>query len=404
MKRKITAILAADVAGYSKLVATDEERTIMRLEAAREVFDELVKRYGGRIFNTAGDAVLAEFASAVEAVRCALEIQESLRTKNLGVPETEQMNFRLGINLGDVIEKDGDLLGDGVNIAARLEGIAEPGGICVSRAVYEQVQNKLAVDFASIGPQSVKNIPNPIHVYRVSAENPLADRKVAQSRLQQWLLPAGIVAIVAIAAGATTVLLALKRQPLPVSEQASSAAPRPVEPRTAEVVARPAEPAPPAAVVDHAPAAPASDAAIPRPETTAAELAPRAPEPSPPPVMEAAYDVTLWCEKLAWTGGDLYQTKDIALSIKSSYVEYTRPIHFPTLTSPVVGIETGTGTLRSDGRLVIEAKWTTARRYFTARYEGRIDAAGGTLKGIQDWVSDGRAYKRPCTIKLSRSR
>ena len=157
MKRKIAAIVAADVAGYSRLMSDDEEHTLQRLQASRAVFDEFVSRYGGRIFNTAGDSVLAEFASAVEAVRCALEIQESLRTMNLGVPEDRQMLFRLGINIGDIVEREGDLLGDGVNIAARLQGLANPGGICVSRAVYEQVENKLAVGFADIGPQIVKN-------------------------------------------------------------------------------------------------------------------------------------------------------------------------------------------------------------------------------------------------------
>ncbi len=168
MKRKIAAIFAADIAGYSKLVAEDEEETLRRLQSYRSVMDDFIARAGGRIFNTAGDAVLAEFSSAVEAVRCAIDIQESLRTRNMAYPPSRQMSFRIGITVGDVVERDGDLLGDGVNIAARLEGIAPVGGICISRTVHEQVANKLSVQFADIGEQQVKNIPNPVHAYHIS--------------------------------------------------------------------------------------------------------------------------------------------------------------------------------------------------------------------------------------------
>jgi class 3 adenylate cyclase len=168
MKRKIAAIFAADIAGYSKLVAEDEEETLRRLASYRSVMDDFIARAGGRIFNTAGDAVLAEFSSAVEAVRCAIDIQESLRTRNMAYPPSRQMCFRIGITVGDVVERDGDLLGDGVNIAARLEGIAPVGGICISRTVHEQVANKLSVQFADIGEQQVKNIPTPVHAYNVA--------------------------------------------------------------------------------------------------------------------------------------------------------------------------------------------------------------------------------------------
>src|SRR5579859_7003260 len=165
MKRKIAAIVAADIAGYSKLVAEDEEETLRRLESYRAVFQDFVARFSGRIFNTAGDSVLAEFPSAVEAVRCAIDVQESLRTRNLAYPPSRQMCFRIGITIGDVVERDGDLLGDGVNIASRLGGIAPPGGLCVARTVYEQVANKLSIDFIDIGEQAMKNIPVPIHAY-----------------------------------------------------------------------------------------------------------------------------------------------------------------------------------------------------------------------------------------------
>jgi adenylate cyclase len=168
MKRKIAAIMAADIAGYSKLVAEDEEETLRRLESYRAVFQDFVARFSGRIFNTAGDAVLAEFPSAVEAVRCAIDVQESLRTRNLAYPASRQMSFRIGITIGDVVERDGDLLGDGVNIASRLGGIAQPGGLCVARTVYEQVANKLSVEFVDIGEQEVKNLPVPIHAYALA--------------------------------------------------------------------------------------------------------------------------------------------------------------------------------------------------------------------------------------------
>jgi class 3 adenylate cyclase len=208
MKRKIAAIFAADIAGYSRLVAEDEEETLRRLASYRQVTDDFISRYGGRIFNTAGDAVLAEFSSAVEAVRCAIDIQESLRTRNLAYPLSRHMSFRIGITIGDVVERDGDLLGDGVNIAARLEGLAEVGGICVSRAVHEQVANKLSVQFADIGAQEVKNIPNPVHAFMVSMKRedgtyaPLSPPKkpVPQTSTgPNWLWPA-VVMVVCLAA------------------------------------------------------------------------------------------------------------------------------------------------------------------------------------------------------------
>lgn len=172
VKRKIAAILAADIVGYSRLVAEDEEETLRRLADYRNVFKEFVSRCGGRIFNTAGDAVLADFQSAVDAVRCAIDIQESTRARNLAYPPSRQMNFRIGITIGDVVEREGDLLGDGVNVAARLESIAPPGGICVSRAVYEAVMNKTTVNFADIGQQQLKNMPDRVHAYTIDLHDP----------------------------------------------------------------------------------------------------------------------------------------------------------------------------------------------------------------------------------------
>src|SRR5580693_476231 len=168
MKRKIAAVMAADIAGYGQLVAEDAEETQRRLESYRAVFEDFVSRSSGRIVRAPGNAILAEFSSAVEAVRCAIDVQESLRTRNLAYPPSRLMRFRIGITIGDVVEQGGDLLGDGVNVAARLQGLAEVGGICISRAVHEQVANKLSVQFADIGAQEVKNIPTPVHAYMVA--------------------------------------------------------------------------------------------------------------------------------------------------------------------------------------------------------------------------------------------
>jgi adenylate cyclase len=209
MKRKIAAIFAADIAGYSRLVAEDEEETLRRLASYRQVTDDFIAKAGGRIFNTAGDAVLAEFPSAVEAVRCAIDIQESLRTRNMAYPPSRQMSFRIGITIGDVVERDGDLLGDGVNIAARLEGLAEVGGICISRAVHEQVANKLSVQFADIGAQEVKNIPTPVHAYMVAMRRedgtysvPQMKRPAAPAAVApNWMWPAAVVCVVVIGVG-----------------------------------------------------------------------------------------------------------------------------------------------------------------------------------------------------------
>jgi adenylate cyclase len=165
--RKLAVILAADVAGYARLMAADEEGTLAALNARRRVIDELIARHHGRIFTTAGDSVMAEFASAVEAVRCAAAIQQEVERRNADLPEPGRMLFRVGVNLGDVMIAGDNLFGDGVNVAARLEGTAEPGGICISGAVYDQVRNKVDLSFADLGEQSLKNIGYPVRVFGV---------------------------------------------------------------------------------------------------------------------------------------------------------------------------------------------------------------------------------------------
>jgi class 3 adenylate cyclase len=196
MKRKIAAILAADIVGYSRLVGEDEEETLRRLASYRAVFGDFIARFGGRIFNTAGDAILAEFASAVDAVRCAVDTQESLRTRNQAYPPSRQMNFRIGITIGDIIEREGDLLGEGVNIASRLEGIAPPGGICVSRSVHEAVANKISLKFVDVGEQQLKNLPDPVHAYTVTLDKPVSRQKLLHSKAVAkpiWLGAATII-------------------------------------------------------------------------------------------------------------------------------------------------------------------------------------------------------------------
>jgi class 3 adenylate cyclase len=249
MKRKIAAIFAADIAGYSRLVAEDEEETLRRLASYRQVTDDFIAKSGGRIFNTAGDAVLAEFPSAVEAVRCAIDIQESLRTRNMAYPPSRQMAFRIGITIGDVVERDGDLLGDGVNIAARLEGLAEVGGICISRAVHEQVANKLSVQFADIGAQEVKNIPTPVHAYMVAMRRedgtyatPQVKKpaKVQGAAQPNWMWPV-VVTVVSLAAIGVGGFLYFTK--LETSTPSKVAAPSSVVSSVASSAANPAPPA-----------------------------------------------------------------------------------------------------------------------------------------------------------------
>ena len=176
MTRRLAAIVAADVAGYSRMTACDEEGTIAALRSHRtELIDPTIAGYGGRIANTAGDSILVEFPSVVEAVRCCVDIQHGLAERNAGIPQETRIMFRIGVNLGDIVEQDGDLLGDGVNVAARLEGLSEPGGICLSRAARDQVRDRLEIGLEEIGEVEVRNIPRPIRVWRWRSEKARAE-------------------------------------------------------------------------------------------------------------------------------------------------------------------------------------------------------------------------------------
>ena len=170
VERKLSAIFAADVEGYSRLMGRDEVGTLRTLTAYRAIIDCLIAFHRGRIFNTAGDSILADFVSAVDAVECAVEIQEAVGKENADRPADDQMRFRIGVHVGDIIVQGDNLFGDAVNIAARLEALAEPGGICVSGAVRDHIGTKLSVEFIDLGPQQVKNIAQPIKAYRISGE------------------------------------------------------------------------------------------------------------------------------------------------------------------------------------------------------------------------------------------
>src|ERR1700674_1493799 len=216
MERKLTAILCADVYGYSRLMGEDEEATLRTLTSHRKLIDSQIEQHHGRFVNSAGDSVLAEFASVVEAVNCAVDIQTGLKAENASIAPERRMEFRIGVNLGDVMVEGEQIYGDGVNVAARLESLAEPGGICISGTVREHLGNKLALSYEDLGAQSVKNIAEPVHVWRVLPDG------AAQGRLGTRTLPrkywrSGILSLTGLAIVIATIILvqhvSLKPQP-----------------------------------------------------------------------------------------------------------------------------------------------------------------------------------------------
>jgi class 3 adenylate cyclase len=263
--RKLATILSADVAEFSRLMGEDEEQTLRTFRGHKKVFEALVAAHRGRIFNTAGDAILAEFASAVEAVRCATDIQAALRTRNDQLPPNRQVRFRIGINLGDVMLHGQDLLGDGVNVAARLQTAAEPGGICISGSVHDQISNKLSLSFLSLGEMNFKNIQVPVRTFSITHAQGLGDlpsRKPrgAGNRSPKWIA-AGLLLLAVLASGSYWAYTARER---------SKAEP-------ARVIATAAQPE-----VTRREAPPASE-----PEVKTAE-APRQPNPAVPAATQRA--------------------------------------------------------------------------------------------------------------------
>ena len=227
-RRKLAAILSADVVGYSRLMAADEAATVETLKAYRDIITRLVARHGGRVVNAPGDALLAEFPSAVEAVRAAIEIQQSVEGHNIELEADRRMQFRIGVNLGDVIEEsDGTIYGDGINIAARLEALAEGGGICISSTVYDAVEGKLSYGFDFLGEQQVKNISKPVRVYRVRAESKPSARPWSKRRMQwQIAVPALALILVLGAIGAWLYATVGCRRPKERSRPPRQACPR----------------------------------------------------------------------------------------------------------------------------------------------------------------------------------
>jgi adenylate cyclase len=216
VERKLTAILCADVYGYSRLMGGDEEATLVTLTAHRNIIDSLIEQHHGRFVNSAGDSVLAEFASVVEAVSCAVDIQTALKAENAKLPLERRMEFRIGVNLGDVIVEGDQIYGDGINVAARLESLADPGGICISGTVYEQVRDKLALGYQDSGEQTVKNIVHPVRVWRVLLDGSASPRRETREPPRRYWR-AGVFSFAGLAIIASTIVivqhLSLRPQP-----------------------------------------------------------------------------------------------------------------------------------------------------------------------------------------------
>jgi adenylate cyclase len=196
-KRKLTAVLSADAVEYSRLMAEDEAATVKTIASYREIMSSLIKQHRGRVVDSPGDNMLAEFSSVVDAVQCAVAMQNEFETRNAELAENRRMAFRIGINLGDVIDEEDRLYGDGVNIAARLESLADPGGICVSKTAFDQIETKLPLGYEYLGEQSVKNIPKPVGAYRVLMKPDAAGKVIGEKRfLGKFSRKAALAAII----------------------------------------------------------------------------------------------------------------------------------------------------------------------------------------------------------------
>jgi adenylate cyclase len=217
VKRKLVAILSADVKGYSRLMGEDEEGTIRTLNTYKEVMSNLIQQQRGRVVDAPGDNVLAEFGSVVDAVRCAVDIQKELKTRNAELPENCRMEFRIGVNLGDVVEDGEQILGDGVNIAARLESLSQAGGICISGTAFDQVRNKLELGYEYLGEQTVKNIALPVRVYKVLMEPEAAGKVIGEKKFRprQWQRIALSLGVVLIVVAASIAIWRLYLRPTP---------------------------------------------------------------------------------------------------------------------------------------------------------------------------------------------
>jgi adenylate cyclase len=214
--RKLTAILSADVAGYSRLMGEDETWTIQTLQAYREVMATLIQQHRGRVVDSPGDNLLAEFVSVVDTVQCAVAVQKELKARNAHLPQNRKMELRIGINLGDVVEEGGRIYGDGVNIAARLESLADPGGICVSRTAFDHIESKLPFGYEYLGDQRVKNIAKPVGAYRVLMEPRItvAGKTEGKSTRQLKAILAALSALLVVAGAVAMWRLYVREAPL----------------------------------------------------------------------------------------------------------------------------------------------------------------------------------------------
>lgn len=278
LARKLSTILSADVAEFSRLMGEDEEQTLRVFRGHKKVFESVVAMHNGRIFNTAGDAILAEFPSAVEAVRCATDIQAALRTRNDQLPPNRQVRFRIGINLGDILIQGQDLMGDGVNVAARLQTAAEPGGVCISGTVHDQIRNKLSMSFQSMGEMSFKNIAQPVRTFSITdaeGSGPLPSRQPAlvPRGNTKWIAAVAVLAVLLAGGG----FWAYTTRQQGGGGNVSVAAPTPQPQAAAATI--------PSADKSGTPLAPAAEA---KPTDASKSVAAKKPKPSDEPVRTAA--------------------------------------------------------------------------------------------------------------------
>ena len=235
-KRKLTAILSADVIGYSRLMRDDEEATVLDMAAHRVLITVIIQQHRGRVVDSPGDNILAEFASVVDAVKGAIRVQKEIKKRHANTPKNRRMQFRIGINLGDVIEEDASIYGDGINLAARVEGLAAAGGIAISGTVYEHIKDKLSLGYHYLGEQNVKNIPEPVRVYRLLTEPENAGTMTGAEKPKagkwRWAI-LGVLAIIILAAGMITIWNYGQRSTIEVASVGSMALPLPDKPSIA---------------------------------------------------------------------------------------------------------------------------------------------------------------------------
>ena len=335
--RRLTTIMDIDVVGFSSMSARDEEHALALLGSRMATAQALVRHHRGRVFKQTGDGLLAEFASPVEAVRAALEIQEAMRAANDPAGPSDQLVLRIGVNLGDVVESGDDLLGDAVNVAARLESIAKPGGVCVSAAVYEQISGKLTLGAEDMGEQHVKNIPRAIHAYRLTIGGGAPHVEMAAPAPQPQASKGSRIGVI-VGGGALVAVLAIAGAWFLHQRSEPSAPPPQVAqapaPPSAAAAQAPPTPSPPASSTPGpstaAPAPPAAPAAA--PSTTAAAPSPAAASPAPAPRPYVAAEVPFvpqWRERRLEEYGRAEDAKAMAINVRGWFAIATRMLDMP---------------------------------------------------------------------------